>query len=358
MRLAVISDIHGNSKALEATIYSAIENKCDGFIFLGDYGTDFVEIHYVLEMIRWCQKNYPTYVIKGNREDYILDYLDGKHPDWQNSPTKKAIILSAENMTQEDIYFIRNLSDCKIIDFDGGSKVILSHTLKLNKQYRDLIQDGKVKTLLFGHSHSSGSWHSSGCDIFNPGSIGLPDDGVSTYGILENIGNDFIFDIKSVSYDMTQEDQIIDNNPQLLGPNAAYHGEILKMSMRLGRNLNVDYLQECGRLSMIVRKAKENNSQPDLSPLKDYEKIFWQLKNASSDHNGIFLPFADFDFRKNFKLTRKMLVVPESSKINVEIIEKDFNNLSMDILTLAFSNIKYYYEQEMIKRIKKEYKKR
>ena len=49
-----------------------------------------------------------------------------------------------------------------------------------------------------------------------------------------------------------------------------------------------------------------------------------------------------------------MFVVPKLSKINVEIIEKDFNNISMDILTVAFSNIKHYYEQEMIKRIKKD----
>lgn len=351
MKYAVISDVHGNFCALRATIYSAINNGCNAFIFLGDYGTDFVEMHSILDLIRWCQNNYQTFIIKGNREDYILDYLDDKHPDWEDDPTKKVILKGIQTLTKEDIEFIRNLSNCKIVNLDGIGKVILSHSLILNNKYRDLIKSNEVKTLLFGHSHSSGNWFSSGCNIYNPGSAGLSDDGVScTYGILENVNGNNIFTIEAISYDISMEEKIIDSIPEISGVEAAYWGELLKMSMHLGKQLTVDFIQECARLNALKEESIKNNTTPDLSPLKDYNLVFYQLKSASADHNGIFLPFADFDIRKKYKLTNKTIYVPNNSKCHYEIFEKKFGKFSKEIIEAAFSNFQFYYEQAMKKK--------
>lgn len=354
MKWAVISDIHGNSSALQATIYSAINNGCNSFIFLGDYGTDFIEIHEVLDMIRWCRKNFTTYVIKGNREDYILDYIDGKHPDWDNDPTKQAILIGIQRMTKEDIDFIRSLPNFDVVNLSGLGNVILSHTLILNKDLKNFINNGNSNILLFGHSHSSGNWYSSNCYIFNPGSAGLSDDGIScTYGILEGDNKKPIFSIENVQYDFDKEFQIIDSHQDICGLKAGYWGELLKMSMKLGKQLTVDFLQECARLNYILEKSKENNTSADLSPLEDYEKMFYQLKNANVDHNGIFLPFADFDIRKKYKLIKKTLVVSKDSKNPFEIVEKKFGPFSFEILKKAFANFEQYYENAMTKKYSK-----
>ncbi|MDF2840559.1 MAG: Calcineurin-like phosphoesterase superfamily domain, partial [Clostridia bacterium] len=37
MRIAIVSDVHGNYPALLAVINDAIENKVDHFLFVGDY---------------------------------------------------------------------------------------------------------------------------------------------------------------------------------------------------------------------------------------------------------------------------------------------------------------------------------
>ena len=73
MRVAVISDIHGNYKALEAFLSYIEEHSVDAIIGLGDYVTDSPYPQRTLSMIYEMEKKYPCYLLRGNREEYLLD---------------------------------------------------------------------------------------------------------------------------------------------------------------------------------------------------------------------------------------------------------------------------------------------
>ena len=74
MRLAVISDIHGNLPALEKAFAFIDKIKIDGIIWCGDYITDILLSYEVLEFIRLKNEKYKHWIVKGNREDYIIAF--------------------------------------------------------------------------------------------------------------------------------------------------------------------------------------------------------------------------------------------------------------------------------------------
>ncbi|MDE5539790.1 MAG: metallophosphatase family protein, partial [Bacilli bacterium] len=338
MKYAVISDIHGNSEALKATIASAIENKCTGFVFLGDYGTDFPGIHEVLAMVRWCQQNYPTYVIKGNREEYILEYLNGSHPDWENNPTKKIIMSDIVSLSEEDKEFIRSLSSAAIVNLPNIGKVAISHSINLNAEIKEAINTGEIKTVLFGHSHTAGTWHSGSCDYYNPGSVGLSKDGTtSTYAILEQRENKIYFDIKVVNYDIEKENELIDSKPELSGPSAAYIAELTKMSMAVGRPMSIYFFGELHRLNAIYKKAQETNSEPDYSPLDEsIEKTYILLSGISIDSNNNIMPSIDIDIRQTYPFSNNKMDINNLRDYHVDYLEFNYDSVPNELIPIAF----------------------
>lgn len=348
MKYAVISDIHGNSEALKATIADAIANKCTGFIFLGDYGTDFPGIHEVLNMVRWCQQNYPTYVIKGNREEYILDYLSGKQLDWENNPTKKIIVNDANSMTREDKNFIRSLKSAEIVNLPNIGKVALAHSSNINEEIKAAIDRSEIKTILFGHSHTAGVWHSGTCDYYNPGSAGLSKDGVSsTYAIMDQKDNKVSFNIRSVNYDIEKEKELIDSSPDLSGPNAAYIAELTKMSMAVGRPMSVYFFGELFRLNATYKKAQETNSEPDYSPLEEsVEKVYILLSGITIDLNKNIMPGIDMDIRRNYPFSNGTMDINNILDYELENLEINYKDVPKELISIAFANIEYYYTKE------------
>ena len=78
MRFAIISDVHGNIKALKECLKIAEENGFDQMIWCGDYVTDFPGGHEVIETIKIYANKYKSYIIKGNRDRNLVDFANGK----------------------------------------------------------------------------------------------------------------------------------------------------------------------------------------------------------------------------------------------------------------------------------------
>ncbi len=68
MKVAVISDVHGNNKALEAFLDYIESRSVDAIIGLGDYVTDSPYPERTLSMIYEMQKKYRCHLIRGNRD--------------------------------------------------------------------------------------------------------------------------------------------------------------------------------------------------------------------------------------------------------------------------------------------------
>lgn len=342
MKYAVISDTHGNFEAMKSAILDAQANAANGFIFLGDYGTDFLEIHDCLELMRKIKKVYPTYIIKGNREDYVLNYLEGKHPEWDNEPTKKAIILTCKSLTEEDIKDIYAMPNSLVIEPIGAKPIFIKHIMPLTKEEQTLIKEKKISTVIFGHSHSSGKWNTNGIDIYNPGSCGLTDDAIAkaTYALLEFKDNEYCFEIKSVDYDIDKETKKLSSCPDLAN-NSAHWPELLSMAMLCGKQLTVYYIVELQRLIFLSKQNHEIN----YPPVSEEINMFMQLKNTNVDPYGNYLPVIDFRYRKNFGDMK--LKIDKSMKFPLKLVDRTFTSVKAEIYELAYRNTLTYFQREM-----------
>ena len=69
MKVAVLSDIHGNYVALEACMEIVRKKQVDAIIFLGDYLGEMAYPRRTLDTLRSIAEEYPCYFIRGNKED-------------------------------------------------------------------------------------------------------------------------------------------------------------------------------------------------------------------------------------------------------------------------------------------------
>ena len=72
MKLAVISDVHGNYKALEGFLKYIEEHPVDGIVCLGDYVTDSPYPLRTMKLLYGMMEAYDCYMLRGTREDYLI----------------------------------------------------------------------------------------------------------------------------------------------------------------------------------------------------------------------------------------------------------------------------------------------
>lgn len=187
MKYAIISDVHSNLLALTLAIKDALEENVDKFIFLGDYITDGYQDNEVLELV----KKYGNYVIKGNREEYILDIANNNKP-YNHIINEKPLFTTRDQLNEESLEYIRSLEEHIITDLEGVK------TLIVHGKYQELLQPQNQEILdqliehyefdlcISGHTHTVENFIYKNHHFINPGSIGQPtDDPNYKYMILE-----------------------------------------------------------------------------------------------------------------------------------------------------------------------------
>lgn len=183
---AVISDVHGNYKALETFMDYCKEHHVDGIIGLGDYMTDSPYPERMITLLKQMHDQYPCYMVRGNRENYLINNMyhdQGWKPSSQSGcfhytalRLSKADILYFENMPEEMRISINGLPDlyiCHGVPGNVRGNVDLSPALRENTLQ---LLDGDY--LLGGHSHKQELFHWNDKTYLNPGSLGLALDGI------------------------------------------------------------------------------------------------------------------------------------------------------------------------------------
>ena len=82
IKIAVLSDIHGNYVALQKCIDYALNLGIETFVFLGDYVGELAYPQKTMEQLYTLKEKYPCYFIKGNKEDYWLNYKASGEIGW------------------------------------------------------------------------------------------------------------------------------------------------------------------------------------------------------------------------------------------------------------------------------------
>lgn len=215
MKVAVISDIHSNFKAFEAFLIYIEEHPVDAIIGLGDYVTDMPYPRRTLDMLYDLMKKYPCYILRGNREEYLLTH-DKKNQGWHICSPSGALLYTYEHITRADLDFFESLPSMTEVQLGDCPELLLCHgtpeEIRGNMKF-DLEQQERVmKTLptkyfLGGHTHYQQIEKKYGKTYINPGSLGLAIDekgGHAEFAILEGNRDGWEAEFISVPYDLEE----------------------------------------------------------------------------------------------------------------------------------------------------------
>ena len=284
IKIAIISDIHGNIVALNEVIKDAEKNNVDDYVFLGDLVNDLPFGNETLKIVREKSNK----VIKGNKEQYLIEYEKYKY-DWKNLQFRNVKFMYNE-LLKENMDFIRVLPHYLEIEFEGV-KILFAHGSPksveelLNKNKRELLEkyanEIDANALIFGHTHEK-MWYEyingklimiAGCCGVSPNYIGKAE-----YVILEieekNIKN---INLKLVDYDINLVKQKIINSGILdedkVFMNLTYSGISGKSDVRY------NFLYEAKKLHIIhINTNKTKNTSAHYCE-KVQKDVFFQKKS-------------------------------------------------------------------------------
>ncbi|WMJ81409.1 metallophosphoesterase family protein [Clostridium sp. MB40-C1] len=206
MRIAVISDIHGNIKALEAVLEDIKKREVDTIVCLGDlvgYGP------------------FPNEVIKRIKEEDILNIIgnydtavvwnDIKYIQDNELNRNFALDWSVAEVSEGNKKYLKRLPDDiviadkgKVITFVHGSNRSVNEYLKEDSnEAKEAIEELKGDILVCGHTHLPYEKRYGNKILINDGSVGKPKIGNpnSTYCILDFDENTEKVEFIEVSYD-------------------------------------------------------------------------------------------------------------------------------------------------------------
>ena len=183
MKLAVISDIHGNLNALTAVLNDFETTAPDKTVLLGDVANFGPQPHETLARLR--ELDFPT--VMGNTDASLLQpptLEDIKNPT-DDTPFFLAVEgWCAEQLTEDDRNYVRTFQPTINLDVDGVS-VLLCHGSP--RSYNDIIKattpeetldeffaDEEAQVMAGGHTHTQLLRRYKDGLLINPGSVGLP----------------------------------------------------------------------------------------------------------------------------------------------------------------------------------------
>ena len=267
MRLVVISDIHGNLPALEKA-FAFIENvKIDGIIWCGDYITDILLSSEVLEFIQLKNKKYKHWMIRGNREDYIIDYHN-KVSDFDSIDSTGSLMLTYKSLKFEDFKFISSLPSEVVVDIKGCPQIYVSH--KLNN-------DVKYKYNVFGHIHKQCLFVKNDCKYINPGSVGQCCSGRPglEFSILELVDGEWTCHFYHMNYNLEYVTKFIRNSD--LSTCKHHWCDVLIKTLETGHNYVDEYVD--GVKEIALKCGISINKQTDI-PDKVWDYVYDKIKNV------------------------------------------------------------------------------
>lgn len=208
IKLAIISDIHGNIEALDCILEELNKEEIDKIVVLGDICNELPNGNEVIERL----KQINAFVLKGNKEEYFLDYEKYKY-NWENIQFKNTIFM-CNQLSEENKEFIRKLPFQLIFNIENvrikcvhGSpestyELLYEHEEeKLDKYTKSLEED----ILVFGHIHDP-IWvkQINGKTVINAGCAGASvfNIGQAEYVILDIKNGKYNIESRKVTYSL------------------------------------------------------------------------------------------------------------------------------------------------------------
>ncbi|MBM4764496.1 metallophosphoesterase family protein [Bacillus sp. B15-48] len=211
MKIAFISDIHGNANALDAVLADIETRKVDKIAVLGDICYRGPEPQRSLELVRSLN----TDVIKGNADEWVVRGVNsGEVPDHALEMMNKEREWICSQLNDEAIDYLRHLPTELKLEVDGVNIHAFHATpsslfdIVLPDENEDTLtakmMREKAELFVYAHIHRPYIRYINGKCIINIGSVGLPFDGLakSAYALVEVDGTSVQSSIIRVGYDV------------------------------------------------------------------------------------------------------------------------------------------------------------
>ena len=216
MKIAVISDIHGNMEALDAVMTDIERNKCEKLFVLGDYAMAGPEPREAVKFFMQKEKDENVFMIQGNTDAMITSFSF----DLYDSLKEKAPVMAEalkddeKNLGMQQKQFLSNLPIQKEVTLEGVSFLLVHGSPRRNNEdilpttplneVEKMIENVDSQVILCGHTHiPCGFQTKSKKTVVNAGSIGRPftPEPKSCYLIINVKDGKCVFEHQFVEYD-------------------------------------------------------------------------------------------------------------------------------------------------------------
>jgi putative phosphoesterase len=179
MRVAAISDIHGNVSALEAVLAAVERENPDLMVFCGDVASgpmpaETIDLLLTLKDARF---------VRGNADRGLVDEFDGKPPGDMPGPFADWCV---RQITQRHRDFLASFENRVVIDgVDGVGRALFCHASPRNdtdvftiespvERVRTLLGGADANVVVCGHTHMQFDRMVDHIRVVNAGSVGMP----------------------------------------------------------------------------------------------------------------------------------------------------------------------------------------
>ncbi|WP_432663872.1 metallophosphoesterase family protein [Wukongibacter baidiensis] len=211
MKIALISDIHGNLIALREVLLDIENRNIDSMYCLGDlvgYGPFPNEVIDVMKEkgIPTVQGNYDEKVTKdSNRSSLANDEIGNL------SIKEQILIWTQDNISKENIKWLESLPEKIEVEVEGRKVLLVHGSPRRNNEYlyegsTELDEIGEiidVDVMACGHTHKAYHEIVNGIHMINSGTVGRPKDGSPdiTYMIIDITDNNIETEMVKLEYD-------------------------------------------------------------------------------------------------------------------------------------------------------------
>ncbi len=217
MKIAIISDIHGNNEALDAVLKDIKNQAHDKIFCLGDLAMAGPEPHKTVERIEKMSENENFELIQGNTDQKLGTFDEGFLNKLKENVPIMASAYEADlkELTDKNKIFLASLPERKEIRENGVNILLVHGSPRRNdenitpdlspEKIEEIIKGEKADIIFCGHTHvPCGYVTNTNQTVVNVGSVGRPFAEVpkSCYASL-NIGEngDFEIEHRLVDYD-------------------------------------------------------------------------------------------------------------------------------------------------------------
>lgn len=181
MRVALISDIHGNFVALEAVLTDIGKERVDQIICLGDVASTGPQPRQVIERLQ----EITCPVVMGNADAWLLEPKPSHKTDETSRHIAEIDLWCVAQLSRADLEYVRTFqptievllySSTRLLCFHGSprSNTAIIESITPEQALDRMLSGFHAAVMAGGHTHTQMLRRYRDTIIINPGSVGLP----------------------------------------------------------------------------------------------------------------------------------------------------------------------------------------